>query len=423
MDIELQPGVLKGEINVPASKSYCHRAIIGASLSKGTSKIENILFSKDIHASINGMESLGTKIDIDGDKLTVEGAGYPLLKKQEINCNESGSTLRFLLPIALLQGDEVTFDGRDGLRERPLTPYIDIFKEKNIFYSKANGLPLKVKGPLKSGEYKLLGNVSSQFITGLLYALPLLKGDSKIIITTELESKGYVDMTIDILRKFSVHVDNKNYKEFYIKGNQEYNPIDYRVEGDFSQAAFWLCAGTINGDIKCKDINLKSLQGDRAIISILKEMGADLDFGENWVSAKKTTTHGTTIDASQCPDLVPVLAVIAALSIGTTNIINAGRLRIKESDRLKSVASELNKLGAKVQELEDSLIIEGVQSLKGGMVDSWNDHRIAMAMSIASLKCVNPVIIKDSDCINKSYPGFFLDFAELGGITDEWCLG
>jgi 3-phosphoshikimate 1-carboxyvinyltransferase len=199
--------------------------------------------------------------------------------------------------------------------------------------------------------------------------------------------------------------------------------MDYRVEGDFSQAAFWLCAGTINGDIVCKDINLNSLQGDKAIINILKEMGAKLEFGENSVSAKKAVTHGITIDASGCPDLVPVLAVIGALSEGTTRIINAGRLRIKESDRLKAVATELNNLGAKVQELEDSLVIEGVESLKGGLVNTWNDHRIAMAMAIASLKCVNPVIIKESDCINKSYPGFFHDFADLGGITDEWSLG
>ena len=423
MDIELHPGALKGEINIPASKSYCHRAIIGASLSKGSSNLENILFSKDIHASIAAMESLGTKIEINQDKLTVKGEGYPVLKKTEINCNESGSTLRFLIPIALLQQEEVAFDGRGRLRERPLTPYIDIFKEKNIAFSKADGLPLKVKGPLAPGEYRLAGNVSSQFVTGLLYALPLLEGDSKLVITTELESKGYVDMTLDVLSKFSVQIENKNYREFYIKGNQQYKPIDYRVEGDFSQAAFWLCAGTINGDIVCKDINLNSLQGDKAIINILKEMGAKLEFGENSVSAKKTVTHGITIDASECPDLVPVLAVIGALSEGTTRIINAGRLRIKESDRLKAVATELNNLGAKVEELEDSLIIEGVASLKGGMVNTWNDHRIAMAMAIASLKCVNPVIIKESDCINKSYPGFFHDFADLGGITDEWSLG
>ncbi len=423
MDIEIQPGSLKGKVEIPSSKSLCHRAIIASGLSKGTSKIENVLYSKDIEASIDAMVSLGTKIISDGDKVTIEGTGFPDLRKSEINCNESGSTLRFFIPIALLQGLKVTFTGRRRLRERPLEPYINIFEEKNIFFSKRDGLPLTVQGPLVAGEYKLPGDVSSQFITGLLFALPLLEDDSKIVITTELESKGYVDLTLDILNKFSIKVENKDYKEYTIPGRQSYKPIDYRVEGDFSQAAFWLCAGTLDGEIKCNDLNFDSFQGDKVIINILKDMGAKLEVDDNSVTSFKSKTKGITIDASGCPDLVPILAVMGALSEGTTEIINAGRLRIKESDRLNAIATELNKIGAKVEERETSLFITGVESLNGGMVNSWNDHRIAMALAVASIKCKNPVIIRDSDCIKKSYPGFFEDFAELGGIKDEWSLG
>jgi len=423
MDIELQPGTLHGSVNIPSSKSLCHRAVIAAGLSKGKSHIDNMLFSKDIEASIDGMVSLGAKIISEGDKLFIEGNGIIDLRKSEINCNESGSTLRFLIPIALLQEREITFTGKRGLQERPLGPYINIFEDKAISYDNKKGLPLSIKGPLKPGDYSLPGDVSSQFISGLLFALPLLKGDSKIIITTELESKGYVDLTLDILNKFSIKVQNNNYREYIIPGNQSYQPIDYRVEGDFSQAAFWLCAGVLDGEIECKDLNFESFQGDKVIIDILKSMGANIKEGKNSVKAFKSKTTGIIIDAAGCPDLVPILAVMGAVSQGTTEIINAGRLRIKESDRLKAITSELNKLGAKVIEREDSLLITGVETLKGGMVESFNDHRIAMALSIASIKCINPVIIRDSSCIKKSYPGFFEDFAELGGIIDEWILG
>ncbi|MBC8060186.1 MAG: 3-phosphoshikimate 1-carboxyvinyltransferase [Clostridiaceae bacterium] len=423
MDIEIQPGALKGTVNIPSSKSLCHRAIIAAGLSKGNSNLENILFSKDIEASIDAMVNLGAKIISEGDKLLIEGIGFPELRKSEINCNESGSTLRFLIPIALLQDNKITFTGKNRLKERPLGPYINIFEKKSISYDNKNGLPLTVKGPLQPGEYSLPGDVSSQFISGLLFALPLLKSDSKIVITTELESKGYVDLTLDILNKFGVKVQNNAYQEYSIPGNQSYKSIDYRVEGDFSQAAFWLCAGVLHGEIECKDLNFESFQGDKAILAILKAMGANIVEGTDGVKAYSSKTKGIIIDASGCPDLVPILAVMGALSEGTTEIINAGRLRIKESDRLNAISTELNKLGGKVVEREDSLFITGVETLKGGMVESYNDHRIAMALAIASLKCDNSVIIRDSNCIKKSYPGFFEDFAELGGIIDEWILG
>lgn len=432
-NIKITPSPLKGEISIPPSKSLAHRAVICGGLSGGISNIENIIFSDDIKATIRGMESLDVKVkdnsSVEEDslkrkKLVIEGKSKLKLIKDTIDCIESGSTLRFLIPIALLTGEEVIFKGRGKLVSRPLDIYYDIFQEQGIVYENNNGeLPLKLKGNLKPDTFYVKGNVSSQFITGLMFSLPLLSEDSKIVMTTELESKGYVDLTIDCLQKFGVKIDNRNYREFYIKGNQKYINRDYRVEGDFSQAAFWIVAGILGASIKCNDLNTDSLQGDKAILNIVEQMGADIKISEGQIEIKESKTSGIVIDASECPDLVPVLATLAALSEGTTKIINAERVRIKECDRLKAMAAELNKIGGEVEELKDGLIIKGKNSLKGGIVDSWNDHRIAMAMAVASIKCDEPLIIKNSGAVKKSYPQFWEDFKMLGGVVDEWSMG
>jgi 3-phosphoshikimate 1-carboxyvinyltransferase len=421
--VKITPLNLQGEIKVPPSKSLCHRAIIAAGLSKGASNIHNIIYSEDILATCNGMKALGVEIKEAQNCLSIDGTNFGNNLLSEIDCIESGSTLRFLIPIALLSTKPVTFSGRGRLSSRPLTPYYQIFDEKNIFYSSKEGLPLTIKGLLTAGTFSIEGNISSQFITGLMFSLPLLKGDSMLIITTELQSKGYVDLTIDILNKFGVKIENNNYREFFIKGSQKYNAQHYTVEGDFSQAAFWLAAGILGGQVQCNSIDTASLQGDKAIVDIIKEMGGDITVYKDKIVTKASTTKGITIDASECPDLVPILAVLASLSKGTTRIVNAERLRIKESDRLKAMASELNKLGAFIEETQDGLIINGVESLKGGTVDSWKDHRIAMALSVAAIKCTEPVIITNSDAVKKSYPQFFKDFKSLGGEVNEWSLG
>ncbi|MBK5242857.1 3-phosphoshikimate 1-carboxyvinyltransferase [Clostridium sp.] len=422
-NIKITPSILQGKILVPPSKSLCHRAVIAAGLSSENCNIENIVFSEDILATCNAMKDLGVSVTKGRNNVIINGNNFLNITQNEIDCAESGSTLRFLIPIALLTGSEFTFTGSGRLVARPLTPYYKIFKEQDIKYSPSEGLPLTIQGKLKAGVYKLPGNISSQFITGLLFALPLLNGDSKIIVTTELESKAYVDLTIDILSKFSVHIENIGYKEINIVGNQKYIARNYRVEGDFSQAAFWIVAGILGGDIQCEDMNINSLQGDKAIVDIIMKMGGNISIEEGRIKAKKSKTHGIIIDASECPDLVPILAVLASLSHGTTEIINAGRLRIKECDRLKAMATELTKLGGDVVETEDGLIIHGKESLEGGTVDSYNDHRIAMALSIASIRSNGPVIINDSACIKKSYPGFYKDFVMLGGKINEWSLG
>ncbi|MFA6807693.1 MAG: 3-phosphoshikimate 1-carboxyvinyltransferase [Eubacteriales bacterium] len=429
--IVITPANLKGVLSIPPSKSISHRALICAGLAEGESLIDNIIFSEDICATLEGMQSLGVKTEkvlnsVIGSPGSVKVKGsWPLHKAGEvIDCGESGSTLRFLIPLAGLTGEEIVFTGRGRLVERPLETYYKLFREQSIDFSNYAGhLPLKVRGLLKSGDYRIKGNISSQFITGLMFLLPQLEKDSRILITDKLESKGYVDLTIDVLKKYSVDIINNDYSEFIIKGNQKYLSTDYRVEGDFSQASFWIVAGGLGGNIECKDINISSLQGDRVIIDIAKKMGMNIIESGDSLIIKSSETRGVEIDASQCPDLVPVLAVLGALSSGTTRIFNAKRLKIKESDRLKAIATELNKLGADVQELADGLIIEGREKLRGGIVDSWNDHRIAMALAVASVKCTSPVVITNSSVVKKSYPHFWSDFEKLGGKVDERSMG
>lgn len=432
-DYKVYPKKLKGEVKIPPSKSMAHRAVICAALSDGTCKVSNIDFSDDIIATVEAMKSLGAVIEKKDDYLEVIGIKSPQNKlnnstndERIIDCNESGSTLRFLVPIAALFEGVNKFVGRGNLGKRPLDTYYEIFDNQGIKYSYKEGiLDLKTEGKLKCGEFKVKGNISSQFITGLLFTLPLLDGDSKITITTELESKGYIDLTLSAMRDFGIEIINNNYEEFIIKGNQNYKSIDYRVEGDYSQAAFFLCADAALNEVVVNDLNLKSLQGDKEVIDILERMGVNIkENGKGIIGTVDNKLKSTIIDGSQCPDIIPVVSLAASLCDGTTEVINAGRLRIKECDRLAAVTSELNKLGAKITEKEDGLIIEGVSKLKGGCtVWSHKDHRIAMTLAIASTICEEPIIIKDYECVTKSYPEFWNDFISLGGALDEWNVG
>ena len=428
-DLKIYPSKLKGEVKIPPSKSMAHRAIICAALSDGLCIIENIDYSDDIIATIDAMNSLGAKIVKHKDYIEVIGAYGSDEKAKEtriIDCNESGSTLRFLVPISLLFEGRSKFIGRGNLGKRPLTTYYNIFEKQGIEYSYEEGnLNLVIDGELKAGTFEVEGNVSSQFITGLLFTLPLLNEDSKIIIITEMESKGYIDLTLRAMSDFGVKIINNDYREFIIKGNQKYSARNYRVEGDYSQAAFFLCADSLGNDVLCKDLDLNSLQGDKEVIDILERM--NVVFNANDIGVKGTTNGeliSTVIDGSQCPDIIPVLTSVAALTKGTTEIINAGRLRIKECDRLAAVTSELNKLGAKIIEKEEGLVVTGVEKLQGG-VEVWShkDHRIAMTLAIASTRCEEPIVIKDYECIAKSYPNFFDDFKALGGNVHEWNVG
>jgi len=420
----LGPSKLKGSVAVPSSKSISHRAVICAGLAEGTSVIDNINYSQDINATCDAMKKLGSNMVKEKNSLKVSGARLLDVKSNEIDCMESGSTLRFMIPIAALTGKKVVFTGEGELAERPLGPYYEIFDHQNVSYKNSEGkLPLIVDGRIKPGKYKVNGNISSQFISGLLFALPLLEGDSKIEVTSNLESKPYVDLTIDTLKDFSVHVENREYKEFIVKGNQKFKARDLSIESDFSQAAFWLAAGTLGADVECTGMNAKSLQGDKAIIEVIEEMGGCVSIDQDTVKALPSDTKGIIFDAENCPDLVPVIAVLGSLSEGTTEIINAKRLRIKECDRLKAMCREMRKIGADIEERTDGLMIRGKKVLKGGAVNSWGDHRIAMALAVASIKCEEPVIIRDALCVRKSYPDFWSHFKMLGGEIDEWSVG
>ena len=430
---KIYPNKLSGEVKIPPSKSMAHRAVICAALGNGVSKVTNIDYSDDIIATIEAMSALGAKITKKEEFLEVYGIKSPenieaneLKSERIIDCNESGSTLRFLVPIAALFDGVNRFVGRGNLGKRPLDTFYNIFDEQGIKYSYKEGiLDLQTEGKLKAGEFKVKGNISSQFITGLLFTLPLVDGDSKIVITTELESKGYIDLTLSAMRDFGIEIINNNYEEFIIKGNQTYNSRDYRVEGDYSQSAFFFCADAISNDVILNDLKLDSLQGDKEVIDILKRMGVKIANKNNGlIGTVEGRLKATVVDGSQCPDIIPVVSLAAALSEGTTEVINAGRLRIKECDRLAAVTSELNKLGARITEKEDGLIIEGVKEFKGG-VEVWShkDHRIAMTLAIASTICKEPIILKDYECVSKSYPQFWEDFKNLGGVFDEWNVG
>ena len=428
-DLKIYPSKLEGSVKVPPSKSMAHRAIICASLSDGKSKIDNIDYSDDIIATIEGMRSLGANIIQDNDSLEIDGIYSSTGVKREdriIDCNESGSTLRFLVPISLLVPGKSKFIGRGNLGKRPLDTYYEIFDKQDIKYSyQEENLNLNIEGTLKGGEFYVKGNVSSQFITGLLFTLPLLKEDSKIIITTDMESKGYIDLTLSAMKDFGVNIINNNYKEFIIKGNQKYFSRKYRVEGDYSQGAFFLCANALGNNIEVQDLSLNSLQGDKEVVDILERMGSNFINSKNGI--KNEINNGITstiIDGSQCPDIIPVLAATASLAKGRTEITNSGRLRIKECDRLAAVNSELSKLGVNIIENEDGLIIDGIDSLEGGIeVWSHKDHRIAMTLAVVATRCKNPIILKDYECIAKSYPKFFEDYKMLGGKVDEWNVG
>lgn len=413
-NVIINPSQLDGEITAPPSKSDVHRAIICAALSKGKCRISPVALSNDIKATIRCIEALGATTKIENNVLTVDGVDMFKNKTALLDCGESGSTLRFFIPVAGFGGVNATFVGSGLLPQRPIGIYLDALPKAGIECKTKGGLPLEISGTLKSGRFEIPGNVSSQFITGLLFVLPLLDGDSDIVLTSPLESTGYIDMTIYTMLKFGVEIDITDYG-WHIRGNQHYLPTDYKTDGDWSQAAFFMVAGAISGNVTVKGVNKNSAQGDKKISDILAEFGADVEWRDTEVAVKARKMSAVTIDASQIPDLVPVLAVCATFAKGTTKIINAERLRIKESDRLKTTANFINNLGGKVTELADGLEITGVGKLAGGNAEGCNDHRIVMSACVCATGCEGAVQCTDAQSINKSYPEFFDDYNRIGG--------
>lgn len=411
MDIKITPSKLSGTVNIPPSKSVAHRLIISAALAKGTSKISNIYPSKDIIATIEAMKSLGAEISLNGSIAEVKGI-ETTPKKANIDCCESGSTMRFLIPVACALGVECTFVGKGKLPQRPIAPYLEEFPKHGIEFDFSNApqgsiLPCTVKGKLTPGKFEIDGGISSQFITGLIFALTLLNDDSEIILTSHLESRPYVDITIDCIKKFG-GIITETESGYLVKGNQTLHASDEETEGDYSQAAFFKVANSLGSNINIKGLNSKSSQGDKKIIEICDKI----------VYNKNDMLNPFTLDCSDIPDLVPVLTVLASFCAGKSEIINVARLRIKESDRLEAISTCLNKIGGKVTAYPDKLVIEGLESLNGGKIESFNDHRIPMAMAMAATRCKTPLVIKGAQCVEKSYPNFWEDYKSLGGKID-----
>jgi len=409
---------LTGEVTPPPSKSILHRYIIASSLAKGISKIENISYSDDIIATIEAMKKLGAKIEKKDNYLLIDGSKTfdkkYLNNNAEIDCNESGSTLRFLFPLSIVKQNRILFKGKGKLFKRPLSPYFENFDKYQIKYSYINENEILLDGELKSGEYEIDGNISSQFITGLLFSLPLLSGNSKIIIRGKLESSSYIDITLDCLNKFGIKIINNSYKEFIIKGNQTYKSGNYQVEADYSQGAFFLVANSIGSNIKINGLNSNSLQGDKKIIDFISKI-------DNWNKDEKLI-----LDGSETPDIIPILSLKACISKKEIEIVNIARLRIKESDRLKATAQELPKLCFDLIEKEESILVNSrknfneISNNTPVSLSSHSDHRIAMMLAIASTCYEGEIILDDLDCVKKSYPNFWEVFLSLGGKIYEY---
>lgn len=413
-DVKFSPFVPNGTVNVPPSKSDVHRAIICAAMANGVSRISPVALSNDIKATIGCIKALGADAVLENNVLTVDGTNMYKNKTALLDCGESGSTLRFFIPIAAVGNINATFVGKGKLPQRPIGIFTEALPKAGTTCETEGGLPLEINGQLKSGIFEIPGNVSSQFITGLLLALPILEGDSEIVLTSPLESVGYIAMTIRTMKQFGVNIDTTE-NGWHIKGGQTYKSCNYTTDGDWSQAAFFMVLGAVSGKVTVKGVAKDSTQGDKKCAEILAEFGAKVTQRDNEVTVEKGDLKAITIDASQIPDLVPVLSVCAAFAEGTTKIINAERLRIKECDRLKATAELLNNLGGKVKELSDGLEITGVSSLKGGNVNGYNDHRIVMSAAVCAARSDEDITATFAMSINKSYPDFYIDYNSIGG--------
>lgn len=418
MKVTVSASKIQGEVQAIASKSVAHRYLIAAALADKDVFVGCHSVSEDIMATVGCLQAMGAKIKRRENGFIVS----PIDKSgidgnlRQLPCNESGSTIRFLIPVVAALGINGEFLKKGSLIQRPLKPLDDEMAKKGAPLLEKEGGVVAVQGKLEAGIYELPGNVSSQYITGLLFALPLLDKDSEIRITTALQSEDYVKITLDTLKAFSISIKYEN-NCFYIPGKQVYTvSSEPMVEGDWSNAAFFMTGAAIGkSEITYTNLSKESLQGDKAVVEILKNMGAHIYVTGDAYNVSGDNLKATEIDAKPIPDLVPILALAAAVAEGETVIFNAERLRIKESDRLKTVYETLHTLGADIEEKEDGLIIRGKERLKGGTVSSFNDHRIAMMAAIASIVCDGEVTILQAESVNKSYPGFYEDFKKLGG--------
>ena len=411
----IPPGARTGRVHIPASKSQAHRLLICAALGEEKTEVVCDGISADIAATAKCLRALGAAVEETEAGFLVSPIKKVPEGRCELYCGESGSTLRFLLPIVGALGVQAVFHREGRLPQRPLAPLDSVLTAHGMTLSEDGDL-LLCSGQLQAGNYEIAGNVSSQYISGLLMALPRFAGESRLAVTGTLESAAYVAMTEDALRLSGVEF-SKNGASYAIPGGQRFRlPARTAVEGDWSNAAFFLCMGALAKEgIRVEGLNLKSSQGDRGVLDVLRAFGAAVSEEENAVTVRRGTLRGVTVDASPIPDLIPVLSVVASVAAGETRVENAYRLRLKESDRLQSTANLLRALGGRVEEKEDGLVITGVPTLHGGAVETQNDHRLAMSAATAACAATGEITVDNDGCVAKSYPRFWEDFSSLKG--------
>ena len=405
-----------GAIAAPPSKSMAHRAVLCAALAKGTSHIRNLEFSKDIAATLAAAGQLCARVTTGENDTVVEGLGQFRPVSAPVDCCESGSTLRFLIPLASLTGQEITFVGRGRLMERPQSVYEELYRAKGLRFEQTPS-GLTVEGLLSSGDYTLAGNVSSQFISGLLFALPLLPGDSQLHLIPPVESRSYIDMTRAVQAAFGVTSRWLDGNTLALPGRQHYHPCDHAVEGDYSQAAFPAVLGAVCGGVTITGLRPDTLQGDAVILDILRRCGAQFTREGDTVTFAKAPLHGVDIDLADCPDLGPVLMVLGLLCEGTTVIRNAERLRLKESDRIAAMEAELRACGGVLESEGGTITVHGCAEhlhAPEGILHGHNDHRVVMSLAVLSAAAGLPLTVDDAEAIQKSWPNFFAAIRPLG---------
>jgi len=425
VDIEIYHSpILTGTIRAPPSKSYTHRAVIMGALAAGTSTIREALIGDDTEASIKAMRALGAEISSEKDKIIIIGIKKFRIPDEPINAENSGTTIRFMTALAAHVPGTIKLTGDSSLQKRPMEPLLDALSQLGVkcWSEKNDGTPPIVVqgGKLRGGHIKIPGNISSQFISGLLISSPLAQSEVTIELTTELKSTPYLAITSYMLDKFKIkHAYDFQHHMFRIPGRQTYQPLrDFTVPGDYSSAAFFLVAAALlEGEISISNLNMDDPQGDKQILEILKEVGAKISLKpeKKMVTASKGSLKPFEIDCSDIPDLVPILAVLASFIPGTSKLFNAAHLRLKESDRLHTITTELLKMGVDIQELADALVINGHPVHKSAVLETYNDHRIAMALTIAALPLKETSCIRNAECIRVSYPNFLEDLKKLGG--------
>ena len=407
---------IKGKIKAPSSKSMTQRAIAAALLADGQSIIHNPSYCDDSLAAMSIAVGLGARVEPQVNEMKINGSG--LLKEPKLNCGESGLAIRMFSPIAALYPAEITMVGANSLKKRPMFMIEEALNQLGVKCTSSDGfLPLTIQGPIMGGRIEIDGSISSQLLTGLLMALPLAAKDS-VIKVRNLKSKPYIDMTIQILQSFGITVHNTDYALFQIPGNQKYIPQNYTVEGDWSSGAFMLVAGAIKGEITVHGLRTNSMQSDMSIINAIAEAGAKIKISDNQVEVSQSELKAFDFDATESPDLFPPLVALASYCDGVSTLKGVSRLIYKESDRAATLKEEFGKMKIRIDIKDDYMSVTGGQP-QGARVESHDDHRIAMAVAVASLGASGRVYIRDSQCVAKSYPGFFDDLRLLGAVVHE----